>query len=518
MNRPRDSRGRYIRNSPRHTPKFPPNFYGGRTISGTSSATRYQRTPQGASSSREAREAPSGASPTETIEKPEEPKSRTTVPLDPSSHPRVRPEPEINPTSPFAFPTSSEPPATTIFRDPNFVDLVDPEQVNTLFGSPSGKAVSKEEPTADPEGYIADNFSRGEDIPPRGERWDASLSPRREHWYTRFDPKDFVYDDQGNPLEEPEGPYIENPYSLFGNNKKQDPCLETAVNMDGHRRRENEEINHNREEARNNTEATFGFPILDTAMNVTMKSIPAASLPSFYGKTSEDPDTFLFEFDILCRSYNYLQDAQKLKLFPATLKDSALRWFMALGESSIRTWNDMKTVFLQKYQDYCRPKDSKNDIFRVRQQEDESLEDYLERFTYILHKSKYEKLEPDAVRTLFLQGIQEELLETLNLMASGDVSQKSLEDICEMCWNYSRSRTKTSRSIRDPYNRNLKGSPPGGVTRTEIGNLLENFKTDILGTLGSQLDTFKAKKRQEEENAAFSIFCPKCRRKHPARE
>ena len=202
MNRPRDSRGRNIRNSPRHTPKFLPNFYGGRTISGISPSARYQRTPQGEISSREAREAPSGASPTETIEKPEEPKSRTTVPLDPSSHQRVWPEPEINPTSPLAFPTSSEPLVTTIFKDPNFVDLVDPEQVNTLFGSPSNKVVSGVEPTVDPEGYIADNFSQRKNIPPEGECWDASLSPGREHWSTRFDPKDFVFDDQSNPLEE----------------------------------------------------------------------------------------------------------------------------------------------------------------------------------------------------------------------------------------------------------------------------------------------------------------------------
>ena len=99
----------------------------------------------------------------------------------------------------------------------------------------------------------------------------------------------------------------------------------------------------------------------------------------------------------------------------------------------------MKTVFLYNYQEYCRPKDLKNDIFKVRKHEYESLEDYLERFTYILHKSKYEKVQSNAVRTLFLQGIQEELLETLNLMAFGDVSHKSLEDICEMCQNYSRS-------------------------------------------------------------------------------
>lgn len=83
--------------------------------------------------------------------------------------------------------------------------------------------------------------------------------------------------------------------------------------------------------------------------------------------TSEDPDSFLFEFDILCRSYNYIGDAHKLKLFPTTLKDLALRWFMGLGEHSIRTWDEMKLAFLKKYQEYCRSKDSRNDIFRMQQ-------------------------------------------------------------------------------------------------------------------------------------------------------
>jgi hypothetical protein len=73
-----------------------------------------------------------------------------------------------------------------------------------------------------------------------------------------------------------------------------------------------------------------------------MKNIPPLALPTFYGKSSEDPDVFLFEFDILCRSYNYLQDAHKLKLLPATLKDFALCWFMSLGEYNIRSWEDMK--------------------------------------------------------------------------------------------------------------------------------------------------------------------------------
>ena len=91
---------------------------------------------------------------------------------------------------------------------------------------------------------------------------------------------------------------------------------------------DHDEARNDEEEGENRTEATFGFPILDTPQDVNMKNIPPSSLPTFYGKSNEDPDTFLFESDILCRIYNYLQDAHKLKLFPATLKDSSLRWFM----------------------------------------------------------------------------------------------------------------------------------------------------------------------------------------------
>ncbi|CAF4106855.1 unnamed protein product [Adineta steineri] len=76
-------------------------------------------------------------------------------------------------------------------------------------------------------------------------------------------------------------------------------------------------------------------------------------------------------------SYNYVNDAQKLKLFLATLKDSALRWFMGLGEHTIRSWDEMKTTFLRKYQEYCKSKDSRNDIFKMQQQEDGTLEDYV---------------------------------------------------------------------------------------------------------------------------------------------
>jgi hypothetical protein len=152
-----------------------------------------------------------------------------------------------------------------------------------------------------------------------------------------------------------------------------------------------------------------------------MKNIPPSTLPHFHGMSSKDLDSFLFEFDILRRSYNYVRDAQKIKLFPITLKDSALRWFMGLGEHTIRTWEEMRSAFLKKYQEYCRTRDTQNDIFRMHQQEDESLEDYVKRFVYNLQKNRND-LNLATIRTIFLKGILEENIDILNLMASGDVS------------------------------------------------------------------------------------------------
>ena len=44
--------------------------------------------------------------------------------------------------------------------------------------------------------------------------------------------------------------------------------------------------------------------------------------------------------------------------------------------------------------------------------------------------------------------------------------------------------------------------------------MLDTFKTYILGSLSEQIDTLKIKNKQKSENAALSIFCPRCRKKH----
>jgi len=60
----------------------------------------------------------------------------------------------------------------------------------------------------------------------------------------------------------------------------------------------------------------------------------------------------------------------------------------------------------------------------------------------------------------------------------------------------------------------INKSATGTVSRDEIGNLLDDFKTDILGCLNEQLYTLKIQNKKKAKNVSLSIFCSKCRKKH----
>jgi hypothetical protein len=92
-------------------------------------------------------------------------------------------------------------------------------------------------------------------------------------------------------------------------------------------------------------------------------------------------------------------------------------------------------------------------------------------------------------------------MDALNLMGARDISQMTYDDICELCKRYSRAITKSRKGPQDLALRVTKPSG-GGVTKIEIGNMLDNFKTHILSSLSSQLDTFQAKKKKEEADLA----------------
>jgi hypothetical protein len=47
-----------------------------------------------------------------------------------------------------------------------------------------------------------------------------------------------------------------------------------------------------------------------------------------------------------------------------------------LEGNNIKSWEQMKQTFIEKYRDYCKAMDTRDEIFRMIQGENESLEDY----------------------------------------------------------------------------------------------------------------------------------------------
>ena len=65
--------------------------------------------------------------------------------------------------------------------------------------------------------------------------------------------------------------------------------------------------------------------------------------------------------------------------------------------------------------------------------ENESLEEYVERFQYNLQRSPYGTLPGEVLKATLIKGMKDEWVETLNLMGKGDIYQETYEDIVLLC-------------------------------------------------------------------------------------
>jgi len=69
------------------------------------------------------------------------------------------------------------------------------------------------------------------------------------------------------------------------------------------------------------------------------------------------------------------------------------------------------------------------------------------------------------------------------MMGKGDIFQLPVNEIGELCVHLSKGKSKTRKGIRDPSLVRVINAETGLVSREKIGNMLNEFKTDILGCL-----------------------------------
>ena len=82
------------------------------------------------------------------------------------------------------------------------------------------------------------------------------------------------------------------------------------------------------------------------------------------------------------------------------------------------------------------------------QKENETLEDYVSRFMFNLQRNTQHQLNEELEKYIFINGVNDESIEALDLMAGGDITQRSWQDIMTICLNYSREIMKKGEELK----------------------------------------------------------------------
>ena len=112
------------------------------------------------------------------------------------------------------------------------------------------------------------------------------------------------------------------------------------------------------------------------------------------------------------------------------MNEATLQWFIGLEANVAVDWDEVKYMFLAKYTDYCRGSGmGGDDIFKMQQRDDGTLEKQVSRFLYNLQRNTKHQLNEAYQKHVFLRDISETYVEYIDLMTSGDTTQITWEDI-----------------------------------------------------------------------------------------
>ena len=102
-------------------------------------------------------------------------------------------------------------------------------------------------------------------------------------------------------------------------------------------------------------------------------------------------------------------------------------------------------MFPEKYQEYFNTKDKREELFKMIQRDDESLEYFVERILYNVQRAGQNNMGLDVLKIILLHGIREDYLDMFNLLGKGDIPKESFENIIELCKRYSKESSRNNK-------------------------------------------------------------------------
>ena len=149
---------------------------------------------------------------------------------------------------------------------------------------------------------------------------------------------------------------------------------------------------------------------------------PTASIPTFSGKSTENPQQLLLRIEQYTHTVNHWSRATLLRSISQFLKDDALEWYCQLYHTNTlpTDWTDFCNRFLTQFHSPVRIAQQEQVWVECKQHENETINQFVVRLRSLWLEQKFDEQEPDFIKHLFCK-MRPDIFTLMNLPSSSSL-------------------------------------------------------------------------------------------------
>ncbi|KAH7364963.1 hypothetical protein KP509_18G000900 [Ceratopteris richardii] len=145
-------------------------------------------------------------------------------------------------------------------------------------------------------------------------------------------------------------------------------------------------------------------PLFEMAQRI---SVHLGDFTKFSGTWHEDPDSFIQLFEVTCEANDVVDQDQRLRIFPAILRDEAANWYGNLTPQERGTYQMLKEAFLAKFRRQGFQDRLAQQMDYLRQGVNESIDNYIQRMETLVRKMGVNAPNDETLKRRFISGLRD---------------------------------------------------------------------------------------------------------------
>ncbi|KAH7294485.1 hypothetical protein KP509_27G002600 [Ceratopteris richardii] len=145
-------------------------------------------------------------------------------------------------------------------------------------------------------------------------------------------------------------------------------------------------------------------PLFEMAQRI---SVHLGDFTKFSGTWDEDLDSFIQLFEVTCEANDVVDQDQRLRIFPAILRDEAANWYGNLTPQERGTYQMLKEAFLAKFRRQGFQDRLAQQMDYLRQGVNESIDNYIQRMETLVRKMGANAPNDETLKRRFISGLRD---------------------------------------------------------------------------------------------------------------